>query len=111
MRLFEKILKKLKRAPSEEVLELAPEEEVPQEKVTVRIEKFGGIADVQRIARFVSKGNIVILKTKDLQRKDLGQFQAGVQKLKRVCTERGWGIVGTSEGYIIVTPRFAKIKR
>ena len=58
-----------------------------------------------------SSGNIVILKTKELQRKDLGQFQTGVQKLKRVCDERGWGIIGTEEGYIIVAPKFVKIRK
>ena len=109
--LLEKV-KKLFKKTSDEVIELpSPPEEEPSPKLTIRVENFGGLTDVQRIAKFVSSGNIVILKTKALQRKDLGQFQTGVQKLKRVCDERGWGIIGTEEGYIIVAPKFVKIRK
>ena len=99
-----------KSSVEEELIEL-PFIEEEKEKVTIRIEKFGGLGDVERIAKLVRKGNIVFLKTQSLQKKDLGQFQTGVQKLKKYCDTFGWDIVGTEEGYLIIAPSFAKIER
>ncbi len=104
-------LKRLKKKKKEEEIIELPEEEVTPQKLNVRIEKLGGLADVRRLENLVKKGNILFLKTKELQRKDLGQFQTSIQKLKRVCEQYGWDIAGTEDGYIVVTPRFAKIVR
>lgn len=97
-------------SPEEEPVELpVTEEEV--EKIGVRIENLGGLEDVDRISKFLREGNILFLKTKDLQKRDLGQFQTSVQKLKRICGQFGWDLAGTEEGYLVVTPRFAQIAR
>jgi SepF-like predicted cell division protein (DUF552 family) len=107
--MIKKFLKKLV-AEDEQDMEL-PVAEEPMERVTVRVENLGGIGDIDRIIKFVREGNILFLKTKELQRKDLGQFQTSVQKLKRSCSNFGFDIAGTEEGYLVVTPKFAQIAR
>lgn len=108
--MIRKFLKKLV-AEDEGHVELPVHEEEPVERVNVRIESLAGLSDVDRLARLVREGNILFLKTRELQRKDIGQFQTSVQKLKRVCTNYGFDIAGTEEGYLVVTPKFALIKR
>ena len=105
-----KFFKKLVAEDSEEHVEL-PVAEEPVEKINVRIENLMGLSDIDRLMRIVREGSILFLKTKELQRKDLGQFQTAVQKLKRVCTNYGFDIAGTEEGYLVVTPKFAQISR
>lgn len=97
-------------ADEEEQVEL-PVAEEPVERVNVRIENFGGMGDVDRVTRLVREGNILFLKTRELQKKDLGQFQTSVQKLKRTCSNFGFDLAGTEEGYLVVTPKFAQISR
>lgn len=99
-----------KKTAEDEITEL-PEEQEPSQKVTVRIENLRDFVDIDRISRLVKDGNIVFIKTKELQRQDLGEFQNCVAKLKRVCGQWGWDLVGTEEGYILVTPQSAKIAR
>lgn len=92
-----------------------PVEEEPEaqagEKIMVRIENLNGMVDIDRLMKFLREGNILFLKTKDLQKRDLGAFQTSVQKWKRVCQQYGWDIVGTEEGYLVITPKFAYIVR
>lgn len=109
MALIKDLLKRVRKEEDEHV-EL-PVEDSPSEKITVRIDHLGGLVDVDRLMKFLREGNILFLKTKDLQKRDLGQFQTAVQKLKRVCTNMGFDLAGTEEGYIVVTPRFAQIAR
>jgi len=94
----------------EEPMELPVEEETAQ-PVYVRVENLKDFVDIERITRLLRDGNIVFLKTRELQRTDLGEFQNCVQKLKRVSNQYGFDIVGTEEGYIVLTPTFAKIAR
>jgi SepF-like predicted cell division protein (DUF552 family) len=107
--MFKELFKKMRKKEEVEEVEIPAEE--PGKQVTVRIENLTGMIDVDRIGRLVKDGNILFLKTKELRRKDIGQFQNTVLKLKRVCTQFGWDIVGTEDGYLIVTPPFAKIVR
>jgi len=88
-----------------------PVEELPIPEVTVRVENLKDFVDIDRIVRLLKDGNVIILKTKDLQRRDLGEFQNSVQKLKRISGQYGFDIAGTEEGYIVLTPTFAKIAR
>jgi SepF-like predicted cell division protein (DUF552 family) len=88
-----------------------PEEQTTDDKLNVRIDYLMGAEDVDRVAKLVRSGNIMFLKVKDLQKKDLGLFQSTVQKMKRVCTQFGWDLVGLEDGYLIVAPQFAKIER
>lgn len=81
------------------------------EKLNIRIDSLSGMEDVDRVAGLVKQGNIMFLKVKDLQKKDIGQFQTTIQKLKRNCTQFNWDIVGLEDGYLVVTPPFAKIER
>jgi SepF-like predicted cell division protein (DUF552 family) len=93
-----------------EMVELPAEEEFEQ-KVTVRVDRLNGMGDVDRIIKLIKEGNILFLKTKDLQKKDIGEFQTSVQKLKKYCNNYGFDVVGTEEGYIVCTPKFAQITR
>ena len=95
---------------SEEMLEV-PVDEESKKPVMVRIETLRDFVDIDRITRLLKDGSIVFLKTRDLQKKDLGEFQNSVQKLKRISSQQGFDIAGTEEGYIVVTPAFAKISR
>ena len=88
-----------------------PEDTEETERLNVRIDSLASMEDVDRVAGLVKKGNIMFLKVKDLQKKDIGQFQTTIQKLKRNCTQFNWDIVGLEDGYLVVTPPFAKIER
>lgn len=109
---FMDYLKGLTRG-GEEQIELPVEETVGEaaEKVTVRIENLTGVNDVERVERLLKAGNIIFLKVTDLQRRDLGQFKQTIQMLKRRCVQFGWDIVGIEDGYMVITPKFAKIMR
>ena len=106
-------IKKLFSRKGEEQIELPEEEPVEEAKdtVMVRVENLGGVNDVERIERLVKQGHIVFLKISALQKKDLGQFKQSVQMLKRRSIQFGWDIVGIEDGYLVVTPKFAKIVR
>ncbi|OYT42805.1 MAG: hypothetical protein B6U78_00170 [Candidatus Aenigmarchaeota archaeon ex4484_224] len=109
---MKKFLEKLRRRKvEEEEFVVLPFEEEPQEKINIRIENFGGLSDVDRIVKLVRQGNIVFLRTKTLQKRDIGHLQAGITKLKKVCDQYGWDIAGTEEGYVLIVPRFAEIVR
>ena len=88
-----------------------PEEPESEEKLNVRIDYLSGMEDVDRVAKLVKSGNIMFLKIKELQKKDMGLLQTTVQKMKRTCSQFGWDVVGLEDGYLIVTPGFAKIER
>jgi SepF-like predicted cell division protein (DUF552 family) len=96
---------------NDEEVEVPEESQVPSSQVIVRIETLRDFVDIDRIARNVREGSIVFIKTRELQRKDLGEFQNCVAKLKRVSASYGFDLAGTDEGYLIVTPTFAKIAR
>lgn len=108
MTLLDDIFKVFRR--QEEVVEV-PEETEEAKQVIVRIETLRDFIDTERIARLLKEGNIVFLKVGELQRHDLGEFQNSVQKLKRFSNQYGWDIVGMEEGYLVMTPNFAKIER
>lgn len=103
-------LRELLFGKKEEPIEL-PVEEEQTERIEVRIENLFGMSDVDRLTKLLREGSILFLKTKDLQKKDLGEFQTTVQKLKRVCNQYGFDIAGTEDGYLVVTPKFAQIVR
>jgi len=104
------LLKKFTGNAEEDAVEF-PEEATPTQHVNVRIENLTDFVDIDRIARLVKDGNIIFLKTKDIQRKDIGEFQTCVAKLKKVSGQFGFDIAGTEEGYIVLTPGFARIER
>ena len=107
------IIRKLVSEKEEDTVELPEEVEGEEEKqsVEVRIENLIDFVDVDRIMRFVKDGNIVFLKTNEIQKKDIGEFQTCVAKLKKVCNQFNFDIAGTEEGYIVLTPTFARIER
>jgi SepF-like predicted cell division protein (DUF552 family) len=96
----------------EDSIELTEEiEEVPAKKIMIRVESLTGLIDTDRIERLLIDGNILLLKVKDLQIKDIGEFKNTVSKLKRKSFEYGWDMVAIEDGYLLLTPKFAKIVR
>jgi len=110
MALLRDMIDKFTKKETSDEEELPVEEEMV-EKIFVRVDNLGGIVDIDRLMKHLKAGNILFLKTKELQRRDLGQFQNAVHKLKRVSQQYGWDLAGTEDGYIVVTPRFAQIIR
>lgn len=112
-KIIEKIFPKKKEEVEieKEVEELPTVEEVEKPKIQVRVENLTGMADVDRIARFVKGGDVLFLKVKDIQRRDLGQFQNTLQKVKRISLQFGWNVAALEEGYLILTPSEIKIER
>jgi SepF-like predicted cell division protein (DUF552 family) len=108
MGLITDLFKGLKK--EEGLVELPPvEEQKPQ--VNVRVETLHDFVDVDRIIRLVKEGNIIFLRTSKMEKHDLGEFRNSVEKLKRASKQFGWDIVGLEEGYIILTPSFARVER
>ena len=101
---------KMGKKPQDDAVEF-PEEQEPQERLTVRIENVTGLGDVERVAGYIKQGNVVLIKVRDLQKKDVGLFQTSLQKMKRLSTQFNWDMVALQEGYIIMTPNFARIER
>jgi SepF-like predicted cell division protein (DUF552 family) len=101
----------LPRRKEQDMLEVPGAEEETRKSVNIRIETLTDFVDVDRVARLAKEGNIVFLRARELQRKDLGEFQNCVAKLKKVSSQHGFDLVGTEDGYLLVTPQFAKIQR
>ena len=101
---------KMGKKPSEDAVEF-PEDEEPRERLTVRIENVTGLGDVERVGGYLKQGSVVLVKVRDLQKKDVGLFQTALQKMKRLSTQFNWDMVALQEGYIILTPSFARIER
>lgn len=108
MGLLDDVFKVFRR--EEEVIEM-PEDAEEAKQITVRIETLRDFVDTERVARLLKDGNIVFLKVAELQRHDLGEFRNCVQKLKRFSNQFGWDMVGMEEGYLVITPNFAKVAR
>ena len=98
------------KKPTEDAVEF-PEDKEPREALTVRIENVSGLGDVERIGGYLKQGNVVLVKVRDLQKKDVGLFQTSLQKMKRLSTQFNWDMVALQEGYVIMTPSFARIER
>ena len=111
--IFDKIAGKLglgKKKEGPEEMELEPRSE-PGHHISVRVETLNGINDVERIARLVKDGSILFLRLKDLQRRDVGEFQNTLQKMKRVCIQFNWDMTVVEDGYLVVTPQFAQVEK
>lgn len=100
---------RLKKREEYEELPVITEELGP--KINVRIEKLTSLEQADRVVRLLRNGNIVILKTKEMQRRNLGQFQTAVLKLKRNCKNYGFDLVGTEDGYLVLAPKGIEIER
>ena len=107
-RIKEKLLKL--RKSGEDKVELA---ELPEEipKYLIRIEKLFSYGDVDRILSSVKNGKIVLVSVKELEKKDVAEFQNSLVKMRRICNQLNWDIVGIEDGYLIIAPQFAKIER
>jgi SepF-like predicted cell division protein (DUF552 family) len=116
-KLIEKILPKKEKEKEVEVEKEVEEIPVEEEKITttpklqVRVENLASIDDVDRITRFARNGDVLFIKLKDLQRRDFGQFQNTLQKIKKISSQFGWNLAAAEEGYLILTPSNIKIEK
>lgn len=101
---------KMGKKPAEDSVEFSEEQEA-QDRITVRIENVNGLGDVERIGGYLKQGNVVLVKVRDLQKKDVGLFQTSLQKMKRLSTQFNWDLVALPEGYVVMTPSFVRIER
>ncbi len=76
----------------------------------VRVKNVMNVAEVDLAANYVKRGDVVIVKIKDLQRRDIGQFQNVLQKIKKVSMQFGFHVAAVKEGYLIVTPPNVEIE-
>lgn len=107
---FFDFLKGGKKQVTEDSVEFSETQE-PREMLTIRIESVASLGDVERVAAYLRRGNILLIKIKELQRKDIGLAQTTLQKMKRISTQFNWDLVALPEGYLIMTPNFARIER
>lgn len=98
------------KKPADDAVEF-PEDTEPRERLSVRIENVNGLGDVERVGGYLKQGSVVLVKVRDLQKKDVGLFQTSLQKMKRLSTQFNWDMVALQEGYVIMTPSFARIER
>jgi SepF-like predicted cell division protein (DUF552 family) len=110
-RIFSKKEKEVEVEKEVEEIQVEEEKARTKPKLQVRVENLAGIEDVERVARFAKGGDVLFLKLKDLQRRDLGQFQNTLQKIKRFSTQFGWNVAAVEEGYLIITPSNIKIEK
>jgi len=79
--------------------------------VNVRVETLKDLMDTDRIQYLMREGNIVILNIDGLRRRDLSELKRSVEKLKKTVAAMDGDIIGVDEGFLILTPRFARIHR
>ncbi len=112
MGIFDIFKSSSKNQPSRDSVEFPEVKDVGvPHKMSIRIESVNGLADVERVGTYLKQGDVVFIKTKDLQKRDVGLFQTSLQKMKRLSTQFNWDMVALQEGYIILTPSFVRIER
>ena len=79
--------------------------------VNVRVETLKDLMDTDRIQYLLREGNIVFLNIDSLRRRDLSELKRSVEKLKKTIAAMDGDIIGVDEGFLILTPRFARIHR
>jgi SepF-like predicted cell division protein (DUF552 family) len=92
-------------------VELGTEAFSEKTDVNVRIETLKDLMDTDRIQYLMREGNIVFLNIDGLRRRDLGELKRAVEKLKKTIAAMDGDIIGVDEGFLILTPRFARIHR
>jgi len=104
-----------KKEVEEEVVEIEKDvgevEEEKKEKILLKVAKLGSSSDVDRVAKLVKQGNILFLKIKDLKKMDIGQFQATLHRVRKLCDQFGWDVVALEGGYLLIAPPLVKIVR
>jgi len=102
------------RKKEEREIELSEVEEIrvpeEKEKLRIRIEKISKSEDIDKVVR-IARQAVVIVKTQEIQKRDIGYAQTLIMKLKRNCKQNNIDIVGTSDGYLILAPPFVQIIR
>ncbi len=94
----------------EEYTEL-PLEEEERKKISIMIEKLGGLADVDKIMRNVRQGNIAVVKVKELKEQNLDELKHAISKMKTACATMDGDIALVGEDWLIVAPALARISR
>jgi uncharacterized protein len=106
------VLKDLFKKEPEEYVELEFEENESKEgKLMVKIEKLNSFSDTGKIQESVRDGNVLLVKIRDLRKKDIGELKRAVAKIRKTCLAIDGDIAGVGEDWLLVTPKTAKIHR
>ena len=92
-------------------MELDTQEEAPDTRLLVEVERLDNYADSDRLQRKVREGNILLVKIKDLKSKDMEELKRSVDKLRKTCLAINGDIAGLGEDWLVLTPPTAKIHR
>ena len=86
--------------------------EIEESAVTnIVIEKLENYASTDKIIQNIKKGNIVLVKIKDLKENNLDELKQCISKLRTAAASFGGDIAGVGDEFVIVTPSKAAIHR
>ena len=86
-------------------------EERPDKKLLVEVEKLDNYADSDRLQAKVREGSVLIVKIRELKSKDMVELRRAVEKLKKTCLAINGDIAGLGEDWLVLTPAAAKVHR
>ena len=96
--------KKFIKSEPEDYLEIDSEEkEIIDDQIPIRKEELYNISDVERIQQKLRNGTILIIKIKDLKKKDMNELKKYVEKIKKTVTALNGDIAGIGQDWIIAT--------
>jgi len=80
-------------------------------KILIHVDRLNSYADSDRIQRKVREGNIVLARIKELKDKDINELKRAISRIQKTCTAINGDIAGVADGWLIVTPSFARVNR
>ena len=95
----------------DEYIELDMKDEGNDDKVVIQVERLENFADSDRILNKLREGNILLVKIKHLRDKDTEEYKRSMEKIKKTCSNVNGEIGGLGNGWLLLTPSFAKIHR
>ena len=87
------------------------DEEQPDGKMLLHIERLSDFSDSDRIQQRLRDGHLMIVKIRDLRQKDAIELKRAVAKIRKTCLALNGDIAGLGDDWIIVTPATARIHR
>ena len=108
---FDRIFGRGHEESVEEYVELDFDEDKSDNMVYIMVEKIESSTDVEKVKRLVRDGFIVFASIKALKERDMSELKRAVSSLRKTCVAVNGDIVGVSDEWIIITPKFARVYR
>jgi len=101
------------KSKSEEYLELEIEKDKDKapDKLSIEVEKMQDYADSDRIQKKIRDGVILLVKIRDLKKKDMNELKRAIARIRKTCLAINGDIAGIGEDWLIVTPSSARVYR